>query len=77
LLFGAGRGVSGFPQTGFQSAGIQEKQGISWDFGPETTEKTGKILGLQLLIRQQGKNVSCLFRASYWLWMGQKLCYPG
>jgi hypothetical protein len=34
--------------------------------------KMDKIGGLQLLIRQQGKNATYLFRASYKQWRGRK-----
>jgi hypothetical protein len=58
LLFGAGRGVSGLPQTEILPSGIHQKQPILSHFGPKTAPKRGKIMGFQLLIRQQGKNAS-------------------
>jgi|ERR1039458_82702 hypothetical protein len=39
--------------------------------------KRGKIGGSQLLIRQQGKNASCLSRASYEPWTDRKMISTG
>jgi hypothetical protein len=49
----------------FEYAESGEKEGILGLNRPFLGLKRGKIGGLQLLIRQQGKNASCLFRVSY------------
>jgi hypothetical protein len=62
---------------GFREHEMIVKQLILSDLGPQIAWKRAKIEGLQLLIRQQGKNASHLFRASYKRWKGRKIISIG